>query len=125
MKKLFFIAIKPGLFIYGFIFFVTGCRYDKLEMMPLSCDTTIVTFSGSVKPIINAHCINCHSGPSAPLNIRLDSYLGVKAVANNGKLVGTISHSPGFSPMPQNDAKLNDCKIGTIRKWITDGALNN
>jgi len=125
MKHHFLTHVTPVFIIFVLsILFNTGCRYDKPEIMPVGCDTMIVTFSGSVKPILNAHCINCHSGPSAPL-IRLDSYLAVKAVASNGKLLGTITHSPGFSPMPQNDAKLNDCKIGTIRKWINEGALNN
>lgn len=126
MKKYFLTITKLVIVISIFnIVFITGCRYDKLETMPLTCDTTFVTFSGSVKPILNAHCIHCHSGNTAPLNIRLDSYLAVKSVASSGKLMGTITHSPGFSPMPQNDAKLNECKIGTIRKWINEGALNN
>lgn len=101
-----------------------GCRYDK-PVLPAVCDTAIVTFSGSVKPILVTHCLNCHTGTTAPLGVRLDSYTAVKTVALNGKLLGTITHSPGFSPMPQNQAKLTDCQIATISKWINNGALNN
>jgi hypothetical protein len=34
-------------------------------------------------------------------------------------------HSPGFSPMPQNDNKLSECNIAKIKKWIATGAPNN
>ncbi|HUS03897.1 MAG TPA: hypothetical protein VMY77_19285 [Chitinophagaceae bacterium] len=124
-KKEFFLnnlLISSVLFI---LFTNVGCKYDKPEILPSACDTAIVTFSGVVKPIITAHCIACHSGPNAPLSIKLDNYTGVKTVASNGKLLGAITHSSGFSPMPQNAAKLSDCNILKIRKWITEGAPNN
>jgi hypothetical protein len=40
-------------------------------------------------------------------------------------LYGTISHSAGFLPMPQNGNKLSDCNITKIRLWVADGAPNN
>lgn len=116
------LIISPILFI---LFTNAGCIYDKPEILPSACDTAIVTFSGVVKPILTTHCVACHSGPNAPLSINLDNYTGVKSVASNGKLLGAITHSSGFSPMPQNAAKLIDCNILKIRKWITEGAPNN
>jgi hypothetical protein len=31
----------------------------------------------------------------------------------------------GFSPMPKSNAKLSDCTIAQLEKWIAQGAPNN
>lgn len=105
----------------------SGCYYDKAELLnPVtSCDTAIVTYSGAVNPLLNANCTGCHSGVNAPNGVKLDTYPGVKIQAANGLLLGTITHTPGFSAMPKNGNKLNDCSIAKIRKWIAGGAPNN
>jgi hypothetical protein len=46
-------------------------------------------------------------------------------MAQSGKLLGTINHAAGFSPMPKGGAKLSSCRIATIKKWIDAGMLNN
>jgi hypothetical protein len=110
------------------IVFLQGCYYDKKDLLDPNgslCDTTIVTYSASVHPILTAYCTGCHSGPNAPLNISLDNYTTVRAQATNGKLIGTITHSSGFIPMPQNGPMLNSCSITKIRKWVIAGAPNN
>ncbi len=103
----------------------TGCYYDKsLLDQNAICDTAIVTYSGSVKPVLTAYCLGCHSGPNAPLRVRLDNYTDVRSQVLNGKLLGSITHSPGFIPMPPGN-KLSDCNIAKIRKWIVTGSPNN
>jgi putative effector of murein hydrolase len=57
--------------------------------------------------------------------VKLQDYADVKSVASNGKLLGTVSHASGFSPMPKGGNKLNDCYVAVIKKWIAAGALNN
>ena len=108
--------------------FETGCYYDKEELLnpgTAICDTAIVTFSGSVKPILTANCTSCHSRPNPPLGVLLDEYSGVKEQAINGRLLGAVTHSPGFIPMPQNTTKLSDCNIAKIKKWVIAGAPDN
>ena len=107
--------------------FEGGCYYDKQELLnPNStCDTTIVTYSGSVNPLITASCTGCHSGANAPLGIKLDVYTDVNTQALNGKLLGAITHSPGFSPMPKNGTKLSDCNIAKIENGLNAGAPDN
>jgi mono/diheme cytochrome c family protein len=108
---------------------LTGCYYDKEDVLyPLSgsgCDTTVVTYSQSIVPIMTSSCISCHSGTSAASGIRLETYTGVKAMASNGMLVKVVTHAPGVSPMPKNAAKLNDCNIKKIQKWVAAGAPQN
>lgn len=89
------------------------------------CDTTIFTYSAAVKPIMDNKCTGCHNPGNLGGNIDLSTYNAVKIVALNGKLFGSISHQAGYSPMPKNAAKLSDCEIAQIQKWIAAGSLNN
>lgn len=106
-----------------------GCYYDVAEeLYPLNnapCDTSNVTYAESVLPILQGSCTSCHSGSSPSGNVSLDGYNNVKTYADNGKLMGAISHASGYAPMPQGGNKLSSCQISTIRKWINDGTLNN
>ena len=108
--------------------FETGCYYDKEGLLnpgTAICDTAIVTFSGAVKPILTANCISCHSAPNASAGVLLTEYSSVKNRALSGQLLGVITHSPGYPPMPQNAARLSDCNIAKIKKWVTTGAPDN
>lgn len=114
------------------ILFFSGCYYDSQEYMfpqlGSDCDTTNVTYSGTVQPILSSSCLSCHSNSIAAsygANIKIEDYSDVLLRANDGKLYGSISQSGGFSPMPKNSAKLNDCKIKSVKIWIDAGALNN
>ncbi|HYV92512.1 MAG TPA: c-type cytochrome domain-containing protein [Chitinophagales bacterium] len=89
------------------------------------CDTSNVTFSGSVVSILQINCYGCHSAPTPGGGVLLTSYNGVKTVVDNGKLWGAISFSQGYIGMPYNGSKMSDCNIAEIRIWIDGGALNN
>ncbi len=89
------------------------------------CDTLNVTFSGTVWPLMQTWCTGCHTGSNAGGNIHIENYNDVVAIANNGKLMGTITHTSGFSAMPKNADKLSDCQIAEIRIWIEDGTPDN
>ena len=90
-----------------------------------SCDTVNMTYSANVKPILQANCYSCHGNGQVNGNVTLDSYAGVKAVADNGKLIGVITHAAGFPQMPQGGSKLSDCNINKIKDWINRGTPNN
>lgn len=90
-----------------------------------ACDDSNVTFSKTVAPILNKSCIGCHNPNFVSGGVILSTFNGASIVAINGKLAGTISHAPGFSPMPKSGNKLSDCNIKLIKKWISNGAPNN
>ncbi|MEZ4981125.1 MAG: hypothetical protein R2769_05965 [Saprospiraceae bacterium] len=52
------------------------------------CDTTNVTFSGTIAPIMNIYCVGCHGGGNPQGNISLTNYAEVKTYAANGKING-------------------------------------
>ncbi len=89
-----------------------------------SCDSTDIKFSTAVKVIIQNKCQGCHNPNSLGGGIDLSTYTAIKATALSGKLVGSISWISGFSKMPQT-AKLPDCEIAQIQKWVAAGSLNN
>ena len=120
--------MKYALIILILAALIQGCYYDGPDLLDpnrTACDTSIVTYSGTINPILTAYCSGCHSGVNAPSVVRTDNYTSVKTIASNGRLLGTVTHSPGFSPMPKNGSKLNTCNIEKIRKWISAGAPNN
>lgn len=89
------------------------------------CDTTNVTWSAAVAPILQTHCVGCHNASAASGGVVLNEYGGAAAVALNGKLVGSISAANGFIRMPPSGPLLSDCDITKITKWVGDGAPNN
>ncbi len=108
-----------------------GCYRDSEEALyPVatnSCDTTDMSYSATIKPLIAQSCAfsGCHAGNPAAAGINLETYTGLKGIAENGKLVGVITHASGFSPMPKNASRLPDCSIGQIRSWVAAGAAEN
>jgi len=90
-----------------------------------SCDTTNVTFSGTIFPMMQNSCTGCHSGSNPSGQIDLSNYQNISAMAINGRLLGSVKRDPGYSPMPRGGNKLPDCQIDQIRIWIQNGTLNN
>lgn len=89
------------------------------------CDSSFVRYSTTIKPILDVFCNGCHTGSRPGGGIDYNTFAGVKATVNNGKLMGSIKRESGYSFMPKNGNKLSPCKIGQIQKWIDEGALNN
>lgn len=89
------------------------------------CDTTNVTYSGSIVPIMQTYCNGCHSGASPDGGIDLTNYTGVSGAAIDGSLYGSVMHDNNWSAMPKNSAQLPQCKIDQIRIWVAGGYPNN
>lgn len=108
---------------------LSSCYYDVQEELHPGgskvCDTTITTYSAKVRTILSNNCYSCHSQNTASGGIVLDNYSGVKVVADNGRLAGSIDHRPGFAAMPQSQPQLSECDRLTIKKWIENGSANN
>ncbi len=105
----------------------SGCYYDKeATLYPNAvCDSTNVTYSLKIAPIIQEHCLSCHAQSSSlGGGVVLEGYDNLKSYANGGLLVGTISYAIGFTAMPAS-GKMSDCNIALIKKWVDAGAPNN
>ena len=122
--KIFFSGIAVTLIV---LVSFLSCTYDKGTLIPLNIcpDTTNVSFNAKVRPLLQANCFSCHGNGSRDGGVSLDTYDQVKELVINGRLLGSITHSSGFAPMPIGAGKLNDCNITAIRTWILEGAPNN
>ncbi|TKK67673.1 cytochrome c [Ilyomonas limi] len=116
--------------IAGSMMLIIGCSKSSEDRLttpipPSDCDTVNMTYSSDVQPILEANCYSCHGNGNVNGGVTLDSYTGVKLVADNGLLIGVITHAPGYPPMPDGGGKLSDCDINKIKDWINRGASNN
>jgi len=108
-----------------------SCVYHNEEdLYPQSdsCDTSNITFSSSVQPVLQQNCLSCHGNNTASSlggNIKLEDYQDVKLRADDGSLLGTITHERGYSPMPRGASKLDDCTITIMEIWINSGFPDN
>ena len=103
---------------------ISSCYYDVEENIypTVECDTTNISYTETILPIISNNCYACHDQASNFGGITLEGYDRLKTYVDNGGLLGVIKHESGFSPMPKNQAKLIDCDIEKIETWINDGA---
>ncbi len=90
-----------------------------------ACNTENVTFAGTIKPLLQTKCVGCHSATTSSGGVNLTTHAGVVAAASDGRLLGAVSHTQGYSPMPQGGQKLAQCDIDKIAAWIEAGTLNN
>jgi hypothetical protein len=84
------------------------------------CDTTNVTFSGQIWPMMESYCTGCHSATSPGGGIVIADYTDMVSLAENGSLMGSIRWESGYAKMPTNQ-QLSDCNIALLQKWIDDG----
>jgi len=107
-----------------------SCYYDNAEYLypelTTGCDTSSVSFSGTIVPMMQNNCWSCHSNSTAASfgnNIRLENFADIKA--QSASVLGAIRHDPPLSPMPKGGGKLNDCLIQQFSIWINDGTPQN
>jgi mono/diheme cytochrome c family protein len=120
------------LVLAGTTLLLSGCASqngeDLLTHGPLpapSCDTTRVTYTASIAPLLLQNCGNCHGTGVALGGVALGSYAQVKTVVSAGRLLGAVDHAPGYSPMPKGGAQLSVCDRAKLRHWVQAGAPNN
>jgi hypothetical protein len=123
--------IKAASCILAFLvisYLYSSCYYDKEEDLypnyTQSCDTSNVTYSQTIAPIMAANCNVCHSTVLHSGGVVTENRDGLKIVADNGKLIPAVEQT-GFYPMPKGGNKLQDCDLAKINIWVRAGAPNN
>ena len=102
-----------------------------VDTIPVSgCDTSNVTYGGTIRGIVIANCNSCHNGTStggddddddddAP---NLTTYANLVAAINDvgaNKFMGMINHTRSDYMPPSY--KLTDCEIRQFAVWIRNG----
>jgi hypothetical protein len=93
-------------------------RCDEQSGAP--CDTTAVTYTNFVKPLVQAKCQGCHGNSNPSAGINLSTYATAKPSAQNGKLVAAVTRTANW--MPKNGQKLDACTVNKIKVWVNAGA---
>ena len=101
-----------------------GCYYDnEITQYGLSnCDTTSMSYSRDIAPIIQDNCLSCHAPGGVQEAHPYDTYAGLKVYANNTKLLIRINDT--VTPMPQSGL-MTPCNRHKIESWVNAGAPNN
>jgi hypothetical protein len=102
----------------------TGAIDSGVSCSIISCDSNNFTYSGAIAPLMQKYCIGCHNSPSVAGGSLMD-YASVREASVNGRLIGNISHLPGYNAMPTTGITLSACEIAQIKKWVAAGAVNN
>ncbi|MBC8266866.1 MAG: hypothetical protein H8E84_07875 [Flavobacteriales bacterium] len=109
-----------------FLLLFSSCYYDNQEELYQylvdNCDTTSITFSNSIMPIIIDECSSCHLSGNTLGEVSLNSYSEVMIYVDNGELESDINGTANIMPKA---GMMNNCNIMIIEKWINDGAKNN
>jgi hypothetical protein len=103
--------------IYNWI--ARGAKYENCGTV---CDTTAVTFSGSIWPIVQNTCRGCHSGTAANKGVHLENYANVASAALDGSLMKALN---GVTPQMPPSGKMSSCSIRMFEIWIEQGTPNN
>lgn len=101
-----------------------SCYNDSEEYLygPVTCDTTEISFSTDVTPIINSSCAttNCHvSGGSGPGDFT--QFGDLKAKVDDSSFVNRVIEQRTMPP----GTPLTDCEIQILQAWLDAGATNN
>jgi hypothetical protein len=119
--------IIPAATIAIFLLFFVSCYYDNEEALyptlSNACDTTNVTYNGTIAPILSSYCTTCHSGSVPSGGISLTSFSAVQTVASSGLLMNALTGN-GVPVMPVSGT-LPACKLSQFQIWIRNGILNN
>ena len=124
MKGKFLLA---GAIVSSFVLYLSGCGKENAEQSGGGggCDTTDVSYSKQILPIVQQNCYVCHQGPGASSGIDFSNYADFKGWSESGYVVGDITSAPDFTPMPYGGPPLSTCEINTIVAWIHQGMQNN
>ena len=111
------------------VFYLAGCSKESEDKLAgtLTCDTMNISYATEIVPLLQSNCYPCHgSGSTAGSGgIDLSSYTKLKVYADNGYLVGNVSHAPGYIGMPYGLPMLPSCDVNTIVAWVHQGTKNN
>ena len=114
-----------------------GCKKESATQNTIikDCDSSRITYSGKVKPILKTNCYNCHSTAATANNPSMDfeNFANLKTYMDlhfhldttyGSQFYNNILHTIGSKAMPP-DKKMSACEIRTIKLWIDAGALEN
>jgi len=84
------------------------------------CDTSNVTFTATIWPMMQKYCTGCHSAANPGGGIVIAGHSDLVKLAQDGSLMGSVRWEQGYAGMPTNQ-QMSECDISLLQKWIDDG----
>ncbi|QDS94370.1 Planctomycete cytochrome C [Roseimaritima multifibrata] len=89
-----------------------------------------VSFEEDVRPILKAHCLECHGEgeeTGGELDLRLSRFIHVGGDSGPGVVAGSPDESPlvertASQDMPPGEVKLTEEDVDVLRRWVATGA---
>jgi mono/diheme cytochrome c family protein len=93
-----------------------------------------VTYSQDIRPLLEKHCVECHSGWFPDGGLRLDTIDAIFKGGNSGPVIVPGSPDKGWlmyslttagqrrMQMPPNGERLSQQQVNLIKEWIKHGA---
>jgi hypothetical protein len=113
-------------FCFFILICISGCAYDNKEELypPKASDTGMVSYSATIKPMLDAHCSTsgCHE-PGA----QLPDLTVYQNVFNNKDEIKRRAVEPTSDPMVAmpSAGQMGASDRDKLGRWIDQGALNN
>lgn len=115
--------LKVLFLIIPYAFVLNGCTNDSTSDLIDDTITDEITYTNTVKSIIDNNCIVCHA--TVPLNgapMSLVTYENVKDAVLTRGLLDRISRTQGASGMmPLGGTRLPQTTINKISQWAQNG----
>ena len=70
-----------------------------------ACDTSF-TYTSRIKPLFDIWCVGCHNAGSPAGGFDFSTYSGIVSSITSSRLLGTLQHQAGFSPMPKTTIRI-------------------
>ncbi|MDB5228728.1 MAG: hypothetical protein JWN78_2921 [Bacteroidota bacterium] len=129
MNKFVYIFFIAGIVLLSFS--VTSCYYDKEETLYGGgiCDTSNISYSNKVVPILTVYCSSCHSAVNAPVlgsGLILEGYnnISIYLQQHQQTLINAVKQNGSAKSMPPT-SKIDKCSIAFLEAWILQGKKNN
>jgi hypothetical protein len=114
IKTVFLFGILLGLFFSC----TTDSEFDLIEPI----NTNNITYTNTVKSIIDANCIVCHNSGVEPIApFPLETYNQVRDKAENGPLLFRIQLPDGDPQIMPQTGKMPQSNIDPIVAWAAQG----
>lgn len=99
-----------------------SCYYDnEVDQYGVAiCDTTGISFSQDIMPIINANCISCHVQGGQQESSPFTSYQEIKNYSS--AMMERVNGVGGIMPP---SGPISECNQSKIEAWVKAGAPNN
>ncbi|MCU0719613.1 MAG: PSD1 and planctomycete cytochrome C domain-containing protein [Pirellula sp.] len=125
------------MFLICVAFFAVLLEYQSIGLaqeLPAQ-DATVVDFVRDIRPILERHCYDCHSGEQPNSSLRLDhkasAFAGgelfgnkiIRTDSNESLMIEFVSNPKHDMRMPPEGEMLSQLEIDVLKKWIDQGAI--